>query len=486
MPKHRVALPSAEWPAEIRERLEGALSGASVHQRRRLIHGMGRWIRAAQDEGLSPDCVTVALWRSRTAGLKQTGRDAVRQAVVAAFPAARAELFCNGDRKKSARSRNDKLASLIERNLARWPADWRERAAPKLAIDPEDLDSGLLVQAWSLDTIKGRVEYLSAHFDFCRSKSLPIDVTPQTVRANLRYRQKRCAAGELRIGGASVYLSQLCGLAPALWPERNWTWLKATRDGMKKLARAHPSRNDGRVVAIVELRQEALAELQRADHAQEQARTQRQSIAAHTRARTALGMLLLSEAPIRVESLAGIEIGRQLSSDLRTISLSPHETKEGDSDQRCLSDMAVAAVSNYIRRHRSLVAPTSEARLFVADDGAPLSGDHLSRKIGDHCERTFGRRTTAHPIRNSVGAFIVGEAPEEAGLAGVVLHQKSEQVTSVYTRTADQVRAGEKLRDATIAAATLAGVRAAQKAATRPRRSRSFRAELAERAAQRQ
>jgi hypothetical protein len=380
MPKNRVTLPPAEWPAEIRERLKVALSGASVHQRRRLTHGMGRWIKAARDEGHSPDFVTAALWRSRTAGLSQTGRDAVRQAVVAVFPPARAELFGNGGRKKPARSRDDKLAALIERNLARWPADWRERAAPTLTIDPEGLDSGILVQAWSHDTIKGRVEYLSAHFDFCRSASHSLDVTPQTVRANLRYRQQRCAAGELRIGGASVYLSQLCGLAPALWPERNWTWLRVTRDRMKKLARAHPSRNNGRVVAIVELRQEALAELQRADHAQERARTQRQSIVAHTRARTGLGMLLLSEAPIRVESLAGIEIGRQLSPDLRTISLTPHETKEGDSDQRCLSDIAVAAISKYIRCHRSLVAPTRETHLFVADDGAPLTGDHLSRR----------------------------------------------------------------------------------------------------------
>ena len=486
MSKHRVTLPLAEWPPEIRERLENALSEVSAHQRRRLIHGMGRWLKAARDDGISPDRITAALWRARTVGLKQTYRGAVRQAVVTVFPTARGELYAGSeDGRKSPRSPHDKLASLIERTLARWPADWRLRAQQMLRIDPEGLDSGLLVQAWSRDTIKGRVENLSAHFAFCRSELLPVDVTPQTVRANLRHRQQLCAAGALRIGGTSVYLSQLCGLAAALWPERKWTWLRKTRDKMKKLAGAHPSRNDGRVVSIVELRLEALAELKRADHAQGRARTQRQCIAAHTRARTALGMLIIAEAPIRVESLAGIEIGGQLSADLGTISLSAHETKEGAPDQRCLSDIAVAAITKYIQSHRSLVAPSTETRLFVADDGAPLSGDHLSRKIGDHCESKFGRRTTAHPIRNSVGAFIVGEAPEEAGLAGAVLNHKSEQVTSVYTRTADQVRPGEKLRDATTTAAALVGVRPARKVDVRPRRSRSLRAELAEGAARR-
>lgn len=314
------------------------------------------------------------------------------------------ELFAGGARRL-ARSKRDKLAALIERNLGRWPADWRVRAEPRLSIDPEAVDDGILVQAWSPDTIKGRIEYLSAHFDFCRARGLPIDVTPGTVRDNLRHRQHRCASGELRIGGTSVYLSQVSGLACALWPDRAWTWLLTTRDRFKKLARLHPSRNDGRTVSIVELRLEALAEMEQADLAQARARTQRQRISVHTRARTALGMLLLSEAPTRIDSLAGVEIGRQLAPDLRTISLSAHETKEGASDQRCLSDRAVAALRGYISRHRSLVAPAGETMLFVADDGAPLSGDHLSRKIGDHCEKRFGRRSTAHPFRNAAVSY---------------------------------------------------------------------------------
>ena len=484
MAKHRVALPPADWPEDIRQRLEATLEGVSAHQRRRLTGAMGRWIKSARDERVPPGLVTMDLWRARTRTLKQTGRDAVRQAVVAVFPEARSELFRGGGVKKPVLSARGKLAALIARNLARWPADWRTLAEARLTIDPEGFDDGLLIQAWTPATIKGRLEYMSAHFDFCRENGLAPDVTPATVRANLRHRQQRCAAGEMRIGGTAVYLSQISGLACALRPELDWNWLLLARNRFKKLANAHPSRNDGRVIEIVELRTEALAEMRRADRALAKAKTQRQRIAAHTRARTALAMLLLSEAPIRVGSLAGVGIGRQLSPDLRTISLSPQETKEGKSDQRRLSDTAVTALSGYIGRYRSCVAPAAESALFVADDGAPVSADHLSRRIGDFCEKKFGRRTTAHPIRNSVGAFIVAEAPEESGLASLVLNHSDAETTNAYTGTAGQVIAGRRLRDATVATASAVGATA--KGRDRPvkgRRPRSFRAELAERAA---
>jgi hypothetical protein len=68
--------------------------------------------------------------------------------------------------------------------------------------------------------------------------------------------------------------------------------------------------------------------------------------------------------------------------------------------------------------------------LFVADDGAPLSGEHLSRKIGDHCELRFGRRSTAHPFRNAAVSYVVGEAPEEADLAPLVINHKRAETTN--------------------------------------------------------
>lgn len=478
MPKHKVSLPPAQWPAEMRRCLEARTDRLSVHQRHRLSQSLGKWLKAAQDEGLPPDQVTVDLWHARTSGLGKDARNAVRQAIVLVFPEARAILFAREAPK--ARGKREKLATLIERNLARWPENWRAAAAPMLHIDPDELSDGILIQAWSHETVKGRVEYLSTHFAFCRANNLPPDVTRQSVRANLRDRQQRCASGDLRIGGTHVYLCQVTGITSAIWPQRDWAWLRQTRDRFKKIAKHHPSRNDGRVIEITELRATACRELAAADKQQAQALNHRERIAAHTKARTALAMLLLSEAPVRIESAAGIATDRHLSEDGRTVTLQAHETKERAMDTRQFSDEAVAAIRHFASHHRTVVAPIGETRLFLADDGAPLSGAYLSRTIGDHCEKAFGKRTTAHPIRNSVASFILSEAPEEAGLASVILHHSDPATTNAYTATAHQVIAGNSLREIHTNGARSAGAtRKVQKRRSSPGKSRSLRAELA-------
>ncbi|WP_424934762.1 tyrosine-type recombinase/integrase [Amaricoccus macauensis] len=480
MAKHRISLPPAEWPVEIRDRFEAHADRLGVHQHRRLSLCLGRWLKAARDEGVPPNHVTANLWHARTSSFRKDARNALRQAVVLVYPEARAILFAREAPKL--RSKRAKLAALIERNLARWPEDWRTTAAPMLHIDPDELSDGILIQAWSPQTVKGRVQYLSTHFAFCRKNGLSPDVTRQSVRANLRDRQTRCTAGDLRIGGALVYLDQLCGIASAIRPDRDWKWLRKTRDRMKKIARHHPSRNDSRIVEIPELRDAALKELAAADKRQTQAMNHRQRVAAHTRARTALAMLLLSEAPVRIESAANIATDRHLSEDGRTVTLQAHETKERAMDTRQLSDEAVAAIRHFVSHHRAVVAPLGETRLFLADDGAPLSAAHLSRTIGDHCKEVFDKRTTAHPIRNSVASYILSEAPEEAGLASLILHHSDPETTNAYTATAHQVIAGNRLRESRADAATSVG------ALARPRRMqsskkkpRSLRAELARR-----
>ncbi|WP_424934366.1 hypothetical protein [Amaricoccus macauensis] len=480
MGKHRISLPPAEWPVEIRDRFEAHADRLSIHQNRRLSRCLGRWLKAARDEGVPPDNVTVDLWHARTSGLSKDARNSVRQAVVLVYPEARAILFAR--KAPKVRSKREKLTSLIDRNLARWPEDWRKAAEPLLHIDPDELNDGILIQVWSHKTIKGRLEYLSTHFAFCRDNGLSPDVTPRTVRANLQHRQLRCASGELRIGGTHVYLCQLSGMASAIRPNRNWEWLRKTRDRMKKIAKHHPSRNDGRVIEITELRNAALKELAAASKQQTQAINHRQRVAAHTQARTALAMFLLSEAPVRIESAAGIATDRHLSEDGRTVTLQAHETKERAMDTRQLSDEAVAAIKHFVTLHRAVVAPRDETRLFLADDGAPLSAAHLSRTIGDLCQTMLGKRTTAHVIRNSVASFILSEAPEEVGLASVILHHSDPETTDAYNGTADQVIAGNKLRETRSASAKSAGVtKKIQRKTHSGRKTRSLRAELAQR-----
>jgi integrase len=190
---------------------------------------------------------------------------------------------------------------------------------------------------------------------------------------------------------------------------------------------------------------------------------------------------------VRICSLAGIEIGLQLMASYRTISLAPHETKEGEADQRRLSDEAVAMIDEFVRVHRAVVAPADERRLFVGARGEPLSSDHLSRAIGDYCERKFNTRATPHCMRNSVANFIVSEAPGEAALAMTILNHRDPKVTESYVKTANQVVAGRALRKAADETARAVGaVAAGHRPTGKPARPRSFRAELAARALARQ
>jgi hypothetical protein len=118
-------------------------------------------------------------------------------------------------------------------------------------------------------------------------------------------RQNRCMAGDLRIGGTAIYPERLRDFACAIRPDRSWNWLGKAADRFGKIAAQHPSRNAGRVVEIVELRQAALGLMKAARRTQAKARSQRPRVKAHTCARTAICAHLLSEAPIRAESSLG-------------------------------------------------------------------------------------------------------------------------------------------------------------------------------------
>jgi Phage integrase family len=486
MSRYRVSLTPAEWPSELRARFEAGLGRVSTDKRSHLERGFGRWLKAAQEEGVPPDLVGADLWRRRTTELDKRSRGDVREALATVYPEKRVELYAPPSRRP-VRSEREKLAALIDRHLKRWPDDWRIPAEPLLRVDPEGADDGILVQAWSPATIEGRVNCMSAHFAYCRKNGRPVDITPATVREHVRHRQARWEAGDLRIGGTAIYLMQLAGLASAVRPDRSWKWLRIARDRMRKIAENYPSRNSGRVVEVVELRLAAQELMRDARRSHRRARTHRERIGAHTQARTGLGIFLLCETPVRIGSLAGIEIGLQLTSNYRTISLAPHETKEGQTDQRCLSDEAVAMIAEFVRVHRAVVAPADERRVFVGTFGEPLSPKHLSRIIGDYCEERFKTRATPHCVRNSVADYIVSESPGEAALATTILNHRDPKVTESYVKTANQVIAGRALRKAADETARAVGaVASGRRPAGKPARQRSLRAELAARALARQ
>ena len=435
-------------------RMFACFADRPVGQRARLRHALGRWLKTSVDLGVDARDVSRESWLERTAGLRREVRNDVRRSLAIVFPHVAATLYEGEGYRAEAISDRVQLDRMILRNLARFPEQWRLAATPLLRVDPVGLGDGILVQAWAASTIKRRLETAAAHFDYCRGSGFDVDITPISVRAKLREDQARVNRGERRLGGVAADMEALLGLAAAVSRDRSWAWLRTTRDRLKKLASHCGSRNAARAVDAAELRAAGQQLLNQADIDHAAARHRRDFVKAHTKARTALLMILLSEAPIRISSCAGLALETGLLSDLAGLYLDAASTKEGDSDRRVFSATLVDAVGRYVRSHRAVIAAKGETRLFVGERGGPITAAQMSKCLGHFCELVFGVRVTPHAIRHSVANFIVATAPEEAALTSTILNHRSAAMTPTYTQCADQIVASRRLRTATERAAS--------------------------------
>ncbi|MCZ4262608.1 hypothetical protein O4G76_17360 [Limimaricola sp. G21655-S1] len=452
MPRHRLTLPPSCWPEDLRDRFDR--HPLSEAQRARLRRALGRWLQISNDLVVDPRDVSRETWLERTQGLSRQVRNEVRQALAIVFPATAASLYAGDNHRTDRADMRAQLRATIARNLARFPDDWRVAAEPLLRMGEAGFDDGILVQAWSSNTIKRRLEAAALHFDYCRTRNFAVDIAPTSVRCKLREDQARVENGKRRVGGVAVDLGALSGLAPALLPERSWAWLKTTRDRLRKLANYRGSRNASRAIDAAELRAAGQQLLDKADALHAAARNRRELVAAHTKARTALSMILLAEAPVRVTNLAETELRSNLLEDLAGLYLDAASTKEGDLDRRAFSATLIDAIGRYVRLHRAVVAAPGESRLFVGERGGPIKGAQLSKCLGDFTDPVFMVRVTPHAIRHSVGNFIIASVPEEAALASIILNHRSDAVTAVYTQSAAQVAASRRLAAATSSTAS--------------------------------
>lgn len=467
-PRNRVTLPRAEWPEDVLERWQTVSEGLSPHERERLGLGLGRWLKWTKDEALDPRQVTPGFLEACWQGLAVDARNSVRRALALMFPERRAALYGATRAPAPRRDPRERLAREITRHLARFPDDWRSETEPLVALDPDRLADGRLAAAWAPSSLGRTLQAGAAFFEACRETGLPVDITPVTIRTWLRRWQAACDAGERRVGGAAIEIERLLALARGVRRGRDWAWLDRAARSMKKLSAHHVSRNAARAVDAAELRAagERLLGAALAEH--RVAATFRTMAVAHTRARTAVCAILLSEAPIRVGTLAGLTLNEGLLGELRTAVLPRTTTKEGRDDVRGLSALLVRALRQYVEVHRPVVAPPGETALFLGKRGRPLSAAVLSRMFGDQVEHWFGLRATPHAIRHSAARFIVATAPEEAGLASVILHHRNAAVTENYTGNAGQVRASQRLRTTTGATAHELGARRAPEKHRRP------------------
>lgn len=452
MPRHRITAPPEAWPQALRSEFDAL--ALSPHQKTRLGAGLGYWVRHAPD----PMDISAETFSDVVQGVPdrhhRARESAMRRVLSLLFPDKAAALQ-GGRRKRRAPNRDarEELAACIAFHLPRLPPDWQCRAAPLLVIDPDRLSDGLLVKAWRPATIEKRLEVAAHFFDGCRAVGRPPVLNAAGLRAHLQDMQRR----RLSASTVSIELTALLGLARALHRDRDWRWLSKTHARFKKIAKASPSRNASRALPVDELRLFGLRMFEEAERLFDQARTGRAFLLAHTLARTALTIVLLAEAPMRIGSLAMIHLNEDLLASLVALQLDGTETKTGESEPRVFSRDAVRCLASYICRHRAAIAHPDEQHLFVGREGAAIGSGALSDRIGKLSETCLGRRVTPHAFRHAAANFIVATAPDEAALATAILRHRARGMTTAYTTHADQVVAGRRNAEATLSKAANLG-----------------------------
>ena len=447
MRKKAKSKPVADWPASLLQHFDSTFADKADGHRSRLRQMLGRWLLAAETDDLPPDLVTPMLIERRTMELDSANKAAMKQVLFGVF--GQEALFA----RTAPRPRDSDraaLARLMARNMHRLPEIWCTRATPMLHLSDDGLSDGAIIEARALSGVKSTLEYAWAYFDFCCAEGLPADLVPVSFRARVAARQDQHVAGRFSIYTMVVEATRLLTLGRDLFPERDWRWLVRFIDRMKARAKHHPTRANQRFLSIGELRvaaQQASAVARRAHH---RGGDYRAKLRAHTLARTALTIQLLTNSPIRVSSLAGLDLVENFDAARSRLHLSPEETKDKKHDQRWLPRELRETLETYLALHRSLLAPPGETRLFIGCRGVPNAAGYLSQRIGDLTGAICESRVTAQTIRNIIAAFIVSEAPEEAGLVDPVLgHRPGSTATETYRVNGSQIAASQRLREAT-------------------------------------
>ncbi|SFQ04767.1 site-specific integrase [Tranquillimonas alkanivorans] len=446
MGQHRLSLPPADWPEELKTRFEAAISDKSTHQRRRLSQAFGRWLKLAADEGIAPAEIDPDLVERRIGTLRKEQQTALRQILRLVWPG------CDpGPRRVRVPQPTEleKLAREIDRNWHRLPPDWQAAAAPGLRIDPDGLSSGILIETWAASRLKSALQRTWAFFDFCRESGLPLRLDRDTVRRRLDQRQDLWRRDQISMSTALIELQSLQALTRSVFPEKNWSWMSPAIRRLKTRVALEPTRNASRVVELTELKALADQAAVSARDLRERSRGQRDRDKALKRAHAALAIALLVNSPVRVGSLATLDLLRNFDPRFTTFFLEAYETKDRQRDVRAIPPALRRQLRAYLDLHRAAVAPDGEHRLFVGCRGKPLAKEYLSQAIGDLTKTHLKSRVTPHVIRNVVAGFIVSEAPDEARLASLVLQHRDERVTATYSRGATQIAAGRKLGQAT-------------------------------------
>jgi integrase len=329
--------------------------------------------------------------------------------------------------------------------LPDWPKADREtwRAAQETAGVLDDGGAAGHLSALSRQDLTRRHAYFLSFV--ARQGKLDLEgpagaaVTEKNILNYLRYLEQHVSSVTL---AQSIY--KISRVAHYVAPGRDWRWLRRLARRLELRARPRDKRND--VVSIKELYQLGRQLMDQAEKSASATNSFRALLF-----RDGLIIALLAADPLRLANSTAQEIGRTIIKDGTTwsIHIPPEETKARRLHLAILPDWSARCIDRYVQHYRTfLLNAESTNRLWLSQDGRPLTADGLYRLV---CKRTLdalGKRVNPHLFRSCLATSTAVHHGAHIGLAMTVLDHTSIEVTGRYYNQAkmiDAVRAYQEL-----------------------------------------
>jgi hypothetical protein len=185
-----------------------------------------------------------------------------------------------------------------------------------------------------------------------------------------------------------------------------------------------------------------------------QARMERHApVRAAVLAQIAVGVAILTVAPVRLGNLTGILLGENLvkpggPDSNYWLMFDKHDVKNRMALQFKLDETTTSIINEYVLDFRPALNRGSNADwLFPGEAGKHKEKISFSTQIVDRVEKSTGLRITVHQFRHAAGALILKNRPGEYELVRRILGHKSAQTTMKFYLALETTQASEIFTD---------------------------------------
>jgi integrase len=186
-----------------------------------------------------------------------------------------------------------------------------------------------------------------------------------------------------------------------------------------------------------------------------QARLQRRHapVRAAVLAQIAVGVAILTVAPVRLGNLASIRLGENLTKpggphSTFWLAFSRYDVKNKVALQFKLDETVTGVIDEYVHDFRPALMRGSNADwLFPGEAGAQKEKISFSTQLVDQVEKSTGLRITVHQFRHAAGALILKHRPGEYELVRRILGHKSIQTTIDFYCSLETTQASDIFTD---------------------------------------